>query len=475
MATRVSKAVESSVFYAPMIVNGHELPRDIRYARLSVNLESYHREYLASNKLDLRPPYQREACWTKQQKIAFIQSCFNPSMAIPPFYLCRKAGRKPSHVYSAVDSQQRSLAIRGFMSDEFPVTLIEVRSGPSGEPKHVKRRFLWSDLATTDEPGLIELKDSFLGRPLDIILFDKMDDDQQRKIFLGLNNGTPLNPDEVNYCPNYLSRAVLDSVFDRVFRRDQVVDFGEDEGGPGLAAFLQSSTRHRKRFRHMRMAHEVLILTAGLKGVKDDIDGDKYETGEPAPRSCKRTDRQKSAASMHGKLQSHDFEYDEIRLDTGDHSRIDDALELLHLSDTVEALGDVADMLTTVFYKHESLGRATKQRGKQEVLDDQLLPRNVIDPLCFLYAILDSGDITMGKITQGKLVAWLDKYYPAKRELDYDAATSDLNTMVAKFSIMRQLFNHFFGTDIQPWAGENELPQGALARIKKAVADATKK
>jgi hypothetical protein len=458
-----------------MIINGHRLPANIEHKRRELTVNEYNQEYLVGGHVDTRPPYQRDGVWSRRQKIAFIQSCFNENMAIPPFYLCMKKGRRQRVKFSNVDSQQRTLTIMGFFQDEFPVTIMEVRPLKDGGERHVSRRFLWSEVSTNED--LWELKEAFLRRKIELVIFDPMDDDDQRKIFMGLNNGTPLSPDEVNYCPNYLTRAILEHGFERVFRSTTISENFTDEDreyGPGLAAFMQSTNRDRKRFRHLRTMHEVLILCAGVCGSSKDHTGDKYDVTEPQPSGCRRVDRQKSATSMHAVLKTAELEYDGLRMDEEYESPdIEKALELLRLGDVMDRLVPIADLLTDLFFRNPTLGRTLNSKGEYE---NYLYPRNVIDPMCFLYAVLhtDDNNVTMGKLTKAKLADWLSRYYPAKRELDYDAATSDVQTMAAKYSIMRELFNRIFGTDVQPWKVEADLGRKPLEHIRRAVENAMK-
>ena len=466
--TSVVGVQKTSVYYAPLIINGHQLPTDIGYKKRNVTIDVYWTQYLLGEHVDKRPPYQRDSCWTRKQKVAFIQSCFNEKMAIPPFYLCEKKGRKPSHEYSIIDSQQRTIAITEFMRNEFPITVMELRPTRKGVKK-VRRRFFWEDFE--HNPELFGLREEFLRRNIELVIFETMDDDEQRKLFLGLNNGSPLNPDEISYCPNYLSRAVLAQAFEKVFRSTNVSEnFMDDDAeyGPGLAAFLQSSTRDQRRFRHLRTMHEVLILCTGVQGLKSD--GSKYVIDKPAPRSCKKTDRQRSAFAIHELLKQHEFEYDEIRADEIlGGKEVEQAYELLSLSDVLDRLVLIADLLTDIFWRNTALGRSRNKTTGE--LSNFIYPRNAIDPLCFLYAIVESGDTTLAKLNRnkGKLVEWLDNYYPAKLTLDYDAATSDALTMAAKYSLMRQIFNLVFDTEIEAWPIEKHLEKGGPQAVALAI------
>lgn len=461
-------------FTVPMIVNGHEMPADVKQEALPVPMSTFFEVYL--HNINLEPCYQRQSVWSKAQNQAFVQSCFNKHMAIPPFYLCKRKKRLGKFIYDALDCRQRCTALSRFLEDEFPITVFSECEGEDGLVTKNRHRMYWSDINGTEE--LVEVKTDFITRTLPVVIFEPLGYDNQRKIFVGLNNGTPLNTDEQNYCPNYLARGVLDRAFDVVFRSTDAIPNltdGVRDFGSGLASLIQSNVRDGKRFAHMRMIHESLILAAGVSGSKDDMTGEKYETGEPGPRGCKRQDRQYSAASMHGKLKSHGIDYDDIMADRAVFQK---SLRVLKLDDTISNLRIFADFLAKVFCEDMEVGR-TPARNREDN-EGVLQPRNVIDPLCFLFALHANGFGLKKLLQVDKTLEWLRLYYPLKLKLDYNMATSDSYTMTNKYVVMGRLYEAMFEVEIPVWPSERSLEsrsnwQIKSARIDKEVASAVER
>lgn len=449
--TKKQEAVEK--WFVPMIVGGHVLPEGIEHKKTSLTVEKLHRQYLVPGRLDLEPPYQRDAVWTQKQQRNFIQSCFNPKMAIPPFYIAEKRRKRGATLYTALDCRQRSTAIRDFFQDKFWVYIF--KSVTTGGTTKVKRfRMKWSEIESNDD--LFRLREIFLNREIEMVEFsaseggEAMGYEDQAMIFDSLNSGTPLNNDEVNYCTNYLARRVLDEAFVRVFKSEAVIPDEGDGFGPGLASMVQASTRNGVRFRHLRVMHELLILAASLQYQKGPNDSIVLTTQPPQPRSCKRKDRERSAFGIHHTLKAMDFEYED--------DLTAPVLEAIKIKNVLPVMTELADQLAAAFRSEGTLGRVENQSGN---FDPYLLPRNVIDPLAFLYTIVTEGHATLDKIkmkvTRPRLVKWLASYYSEKTKQDLNSATSDELTMAGKFRIMRTLWNKEFGTNIPEWPAERKL------------------
>lgn len=447
------KKKKSYRYSVPMIVNGHELP-DVKSERVTFGTDRFIVDYVTPRRVDLSVPYQRSPVWTKQQKRSFIQSWFNcgennRGMAIPPIYLCKK---KTGKTFSPVDGLQRIETLGEFISGKFSDgTPFKIRirriDEETGKVSFVKAT--WQDILEKDE--FFELRQAFYCRDLEGVIFEYMPLDDQRKIFVALNNGEPLNVDEVTYCANYLVRPVLGQLFERIFLSDKKVT--DEDCGPGLASVLQKNVRQQLRFRHLRTMQEVLILVTGFSGVPGTTENGeqmvKYVTGDPHPRGARQTERRHSARAVHELLASHGFDFDD---------EVDDnIIELLGLTGVAEKLQAIADELAVIFTVETPLGRAMNQEHPSKFI----LPRNVIDPLCFLYTICEQGHFSLTKIRKNrtKLANWLYKYYDQKAAADYNMATSDPHTMVGKFNLMARGdgkdrnsgFNKIFKTKIEKW------------------------
>jgi len=474
-------------FEVPMIVNSHQLPNDISFDKVTIPLDSLKRRYLVGDKIDKEPCYQRDTCWSPSKERAFIQSCFNPNMAIPPLYLAKQKGSGKKK-WVAVDGRQRLTAICNFFDGKHSGTdkpfwvriTVTYNDGTT-----TSKRLTWGEIEENEDYS--DLRDQLLNRPVEIVQFGAMSYEEQRKIFVALNNGVPLNSDEENYCPNFLMRRALEDIFEIVFKSKATVNYNHDEDngqpGPGLASVLQTMVRNERRFSHLRVMHECLILTTGISKApkSDDDNNDRFVLGDAIkipdtdlfyaqsqPRSCKRTDRKSSAEAVHDSMSAAGLEYDRDITDT------DTIIELMGINDQIVLLRDIADQLAVVFDQNETLGR--KPAAKSETgFDKYCLPRQVVDALCFMYTIVQDGHWTLGKVKgmRSRLAKWLAVYYKLKTTVgDYNMATSDALTMAGKYRIMRLTFNKMFGEDIPKWIAEDAISQDAKKTIDIGIKEA---
>ncbi len=446
----------------PMVVNGHQLPAGVKHEKNLMNMDSFKTRYITPDRINLSPCYQRDSVWTIKQQRSFIQSCFNPNMSIPPFYLAKKkGGRGRNGMFDALDCRQRATSLKAFLNNEFWIRVKATYSDGSIR----MMRLDWQDIETNDD--YVDLRDQFLNRPVDIVIFDYMDYEEQRKIFVALNAGSPLNADELNYCPNFLIRRALQDMFEIVFKSDATVNYEFDPSGkigeelapgPGLASAIQTGVRCENRFAHLRVIHECLILTTGLsKGDKDN----PFILNGPKPRSCKRKDRLDSAEAIHIAMGEKGLDYDD--------AETSDIIEFLGLDSQVKLLRDVADVLALLFDQNTTLGRKINSKGDH---DKYCLPRQVIDALCFLYTIVHDKHWSLAKLKgmKSRIVKWLEKYYAMKNRLgDYNMATSDALTMTGKYRILRLSFNKMFGEDVPEWDVETDLPKIQTTAIDSEV------
>ena len=143
------------------------------------------------------PEYQRGKVWDKAQKRRLIDSLLR-EYPLPLFYLHHKhwkTGPYEQHTLDVIDGQQRLNAIEEFRNDiwelfdpkldrteaRFP-SFIEEQDCPWGRKK-------FADLTN-------ELKSQFLNTKLSIVVVEDAQDVEARDLFIRLQAGLPLNPQE---------------------------------------------------------------------------------------------------------------------------------------------------------------------------------------------------------------------------------------------------------------------------------------
>jgi len=388
--------------HVPVIFNGKEL-KATAHAKKKLNLGQLCDEYIKPGRIDVRPPYQRDGAWPILKEKQYIASCFSDVMPVPPMYVCKKNARQNCVTFWALDCRQRITAIQGFISNRFKVPVVLTYDNGTQATK----KLYWEEICRNPEYAV--LKQNFLAKEVDLVIFDHMDLDDQRKVFTGLNNGVPLNIDEQIYCNYFLGRKLCNEVFDTVM--------GNVKG------VLQSSVRDQKRFRHVRSTHEILILCGGV-----DL------MGEPGPVATRKQERLDGARKIHEKMKSLGFEDYDLPL-------TQDILVAFNLKDKLPTLKAIADVLADVLTNNTNLMREVVKDGKT-IINPYVDSRNVVDVLTFLYKQVKEKQITV-KDLQGKkveLVKFLKRYHTLKPTKSLNQSTTDFKVMEGKFDLLKELF-----------------------------------
>ncbi|WP_429910701.1 GmrSD restriction endonuclease domain-containing protein [Glycocaulis sp.] len=147
---------------------------------------------LEQNRIDLSPPYQREAgIWSDEKKQLFLDSIFN-GFDVPKLYFHNKSIEKGPYRFAVVDGKQRLSAVLGYLSDEFALASDFKFSGDpeffGGDgPPIGGRRF--SELSENQ-------KEFLRSQTIDVVEVSDADEDDIEELFSRLNNGEPLNAAE---------------------------------------------------------------------------------------------------------------------------------------------------------------------------------------------------------------------------------------------------------------------------------------
>ena len=148
--------------------------------------------WLEMKKIDINPPYQREAgIWSVGKKQLFIDSIYN-GYDVPKLYFHDRHSEKKPITYSVVDGKQRLTAIWGFiqgefgLAEDFKFSGEDTFFGEDGPPEKGKK---FGDLTERQ-------RDFFKGRKIDIVEIIDADEDDIEELFSRLNNGEPLNAAE---------------------------------------------------------------------------------------------------------------------------------------------------------------------------------------------------------------------------------------------------------------------------------------
>lgn len=128
---------------------------------------------------------QRNPVWDMSRKSLLIHSMIE-GYPIPPFYFARRSDGK----YDALDGQQRSLAIKGYMDGEFPLTKDTPQvTDENGNPVSIGGQ-LFLEL-----PEWIQ--DNIKDYSLTIYYFEDITEDEIVELFFRINNGKPLTSVEL--------------------------------------------------------------------------------------------------------------------------------------------------------------------------------------------------------------------------------------------------------------------------------------
>lgn len=128
---------------------------------------------------------QRNPVWDMSRKSLLIHSMIE-RYPIPPFYFARRDDGK----YDALDGQQRSLAVKGYMAEEFPLSEdTPPVTDENGYPVIVSGMMF---------PELPEwAQDNIKDYSLTIYYFEDITDEEIAELFFRINNGKPLTSVEL--------------------------------------------------------------------------------------------------------------------------------------------------------------------------------------------------------------------------------------------------------------------------------------
>jgi hypothetical protein len=144
--------------------------------------------------IDDDPPYQRPGDrWDVARRQRFVDSLLN-GYDVPKLYFHDLRGLEPTKVYAVVDGKQRLHALWGFLDGAFPLANDFVLRG---DPHPAARE------APCPRPGMRfgELdpawRRALLATRLSVVLIQDAGVDEIDELFLRLNEGVPLTPDEL--------------------------------------------------------------------------------------------------------------------------------------------------------------------------------------------------------------------------------------------------------------------------------------
>lgn len=128
---------------------------------------------------------QRNPVWDESRKSLLIHSMIE-GYPIPPFYFARRDDGK----YDALDGQQRSLAIKGYLDEEFTLTEdTPPVTDENGYPVQLSRKTF---------PELPEwAQDNIKDYSLTIYYFEDITEEEVAELFFRINNGKPLTSVEL--------------------------------------------------------------------------------------------------------------------------------------------------------------------------------------------------------------------------------------------------------------------------------------
>lgn len=128
---------------------------------------------------------QRNPVWDTSRKSLLIHSMME-GYPIPPFYFARRNDGK----YDALDGQQRSLAIKGYMDEEFPLS--------DDTPSVTDENGYPVTVAGAEYSELPEwIQDNIKDYSLTIYYFEDITEEEIAELFFRINNGKPLTSVEL--------------------------------------------------------------------------------------------------------------------------------------------------------------------------------------------------------------------------------------------------------------------------------------
>lgn len=89
-----------------------------KFSNISLKNIAWFNDMNKNNRLDMRPPYQRNAVWTVRQKSYLIDSILN-GYPIPELIVQEDIDEMGQAKYIIVDGQQRMRAVFEFLDDQY--------------------------------------------------------------------------------------------------------------------------------------------------------------------------------------------------------------------------------------------------------------------------------------------------------------------------------------------------------------------
>ncbi len=197
-----SRKIPSAVVY---LIRIPEFVRMIRTKIQKTRMKSTPKPKTVQELLDLKknkllevdPEYQRGPVWTRLQKQYFIDSILR-GYHIPLIYLHHKqairvGGLQTGDRLYIIDGQQRVLALYEFSEGAFP--LLDPREHPGRFPKSlIDSPCQWAgrDMHQLDD----DTRAHFLNMSLSVVHIETKDENEIRDLFIRLQGGKPLTPQE---------------------------------------------------------------------------------------------------------------------------------------------------------------------------------------------------------------------------------------------------------------------------------------
>lgn len=152
-----------------------------KFLNISLKNIAWFNDMNINGRLDMRPPYQRNAVWTERQKSYLIDSILN-GYPIPELIIQEDIDEKGQAKYIIVDGQQRMRAVFEFLADQF------------GLNKEDSPEFNGTNFSGLDT----EQKKTFFKYNFIVRSIPEMPDSDIREIFKRLNrNVVSLNAQEI--------------------------------------------------------------------------------------------------------------------------------------------------------------------------------------------------------------------------------------------------------------------------------------
>jgi hypothetical protein len=143
------------------------------------------------------PEYQRGSTWRLRQQQLLIDSVLR-GYPLPRFYFQQKTSTdvlgQTQTSLDVIDGQQRLIALSQFVDDKW--SLFEIADERIPLPPSIRAQpALWSGKTFSALPE--DMRDGFLAIELSVVLIDQVTGDEVRDLFIRLQAGTPLTPQQV--------------------------------------------------------------------------------------------------------------------------------------------------------------------------------------------------------------------------------------------------------------------------------------